>query len=171
MITAELKRVLKPTGVMFWNHGDCYHSKPAGNTKRTAAQQGYDGVYNRLMDRHTQGGKEKVTPKVLSGVEKCLALQNYRLILRMVDSQGWILRNIIQWHKPNSMPSSVKDRFSNTYEPVFMLVKQQKYWFDLDAVRKPHQTSYEPFNRRVRDVKLGKIIKIDKNFTSGKKEQ
>lgn len=37
--------------------------------------------------------------------------------------------------KPNAMPSSVKDRFSCTYEHVFLFVKQGKYWFDLDAVR------------------------------------
>jgi len=36
------------------------------------------------------------------------------------------------------MPSSVKDRFTSAYEPVFMLVKSKKYWFDLDAVRVPH---------------------------------
>jgi site-specific DNA-methyltransferase (cytosine-N4-specific) len=49
--------------------------------------------------------------------------------------QGWFLRNIIIWHKPNHMPSSVKDRFTNAYEPVFMLVKNRRYWFDLEAVR------------------------------------
>ena len=62
----------------------------------------------------------------------------------MIDEQGWILRNTIVWHKPNAMPSSVKDRFANSYEPVFMLVKNKKYWFDLDAVRKPYT---EPMNR------------------------
>jgi len=41
--------------------------------------------------------------------------------------------------KPNGMPSSVTDRFSNKYEPVYMLVKSKKYWFDLDAVRVPHK--------------------------------
>lgn len=80
-----------------------------------------------------------------------MIMQNYRLILQMID-QGWILRNIIQWHKPNSMPSSVKDRFANSYEPVFMLVKQQKYWFDLDAVRMPY-SEYKPFNIRERGGK------------------
>ncbi len=62
---------------------------------------------------------------------KCLALQNYRLILRLIDEQDWILRNDIKWYKPNSMPSSVKDRLTNKYEPVFMLVKNTKtqyYW-------------------------------------------
>ena len=138
-ITAELKRVLKKTGVMFWNHGDCYHSTPAGN--KGNFNYGKDGLYQRLGKRHTQGGKAEVTPKKISGTPKCLAFQNYRLILRMIDEQGWILRNDIKWHKPNSMPSSVKDRFANTHEPIFMLTKSQKYWFDLDAVRIPHTTN------------------------------
>ena len=73
-----------------------------------------------------------------------MTLQNYRLILKMIDEQGWILRNIIIWHKPNHMPSSAKDRFSNSYEPVFMLVKRRKYWSDLDAVREPYTG---PLNR------------------------
>ena len=33
---------------------------------------------------------------------------------------GWILQDTIIWYKPNHMPSSVKNRFSNTYEPVFV---------------------------------------------------
>jgi len=35
------------------------------------------------------------------------------------------------------MPSSVKDRFSNKWEYVFFFTKNKKYYFDLDAVRKP----------------------------------
>jgi len=93
-VTAECMRVLKPTGVMFWNHGDSYK-------------------------------------------DKCLTIQNDRLIIRMIDEQGWILRNRNIWHKTNGMPSSVQDAFSNKYEPVYMLVKSKKYWFDLDAVRVP----------------------------------
>jgi hypothetical protein len=39
------------------------------------------------------------------------------------------------------MPSSVKDRFSNRWEFIFMFSKSQKYYFDLDAVREPHAES------------------------------
>ena len=35
------------------------------------------------------------------------------------------------------MPSSVKDRFTNKWEYIFFFVKSRKYYFDLDAVRKP----------------------------------
>ena len=86
-VTGELFRVLKKSGVLWWNHGDCYD-------------------------------------------DKSLVMQNYRLAIRMVDEQGWILRNIIQWVKPNSMPSSVRDRLANSYEPVFMFVKNNKQlWY------------------------------------------
>lgn len=56
-------------------------------------------------------------------------------------SGQFILRNIVVWHKPNHMPASVKDRFTNAYEPVFMLVKSRRYYFDLDAVRVPFKDS------------------------------
>lgn len=45
--------------------------------------------------------------------------------------------------KPNAMPSSVTDRFSCTYEHVFLFVKQGKYWFDLDSVRVPYSEASE----------------------------
>jgi len=121
-ITSELKRVLKPTGVMFWNHSDCY-----GGT-------GFKGDYR---DPKYPEGRNSIEPPNKKSTPKCMALQNYRLVLRMIDEQGWILRNVIIWHKPNHMPSSVKDRFTNAYEPVFMLTKSKRYFFDLDAVRVP----------------------------------
>ena len=122
-VTAECMRVLKPTGVMFWVHGDSY-----------GGSGGSGGNY-------AEGGLREGQPKVGRSVgttPKCLAMQNERLIIQMIDQQGWILRNRIIWNKPNGMPSSVRDRFSNKYEPVYMLTKNRCYWFDLDAVRVPH---------------------------------
>jgi len=89
LITAELKRVLKKTGTMWWNHGTSY-----------------------------------------SAYGKCDTMQNYRLVLKMIDQQGWILRNQIIWYKPNCMPSSVLSRFTVDFEPVFFLTKSKKYWFE-----------------------------------------
>lgn len=95
LVTWELKRVLKKTGTMWWNHGDSYEDK------------------NLLM-------------------------QPYRLALMMVDEQQWVLRNIVVWHKPNGMPSSIEDRLGVDYEPVFFFSKSKKYHFDMDAIREPH---------------------------------
>jgi DNA modification methylase len=36
------------------------------------------------------------------------------------------------------MPESVTDRFSKKHEYFFFMVKQQKYYFDLDGVREKH---------------------------------
>jgi len=139
-ITAELKRVLKKTGVMFWNHGDCY-----GGNMGFAGEIKSDAPMNKRW-RPKQPFKRTQT------FPKCMVMQNYRLILRMIDGQGWILRNTIIWNKPNHMPSSVKDRFANSYEPVFMLVKNKKYWFDLDVVRMPQkEVSLERAQRGVSD--------------------
>jgi site-specific DNA-methyltransferase (adenine-specific) len=125
-ITSELKRVLKPSGVMFWNHGDCY-----------------GGVVNFSHTSYQAGRKELEVCKLLRKASqvrkdypaKCLTFQNYRLITRMIDEQGWLLRNVIIWYKHNYMPEPAKDRFTRSYEPIFMLVKSQKYWFNLESVK------------------------------------
>jgi len=130
-ITAELKRILKPTGIMFWNHGDCYGGSGMGTWKNPPKKINSKEVYHIPYGSNVPMRKNRE-------IAKCLVLQNWRLVLRMVDEQGWILRNTIIWHKPNHMPSSVRDRFASSYEPVFMLVKNKKYYFDLDAVRVPY---------------------------------
>jgi len=129
-ITAELKRVLKKDGVMFWNQGDSYGGSGCGKGDKRNNNKRSLSIPNLYKDKPNPQRKLRA---------KSLVMQNYRLILRMLDEQGWILRNIVIWHKPNHMPSSVKDRFTNAYEPVFMLVKSKKYWFDLDSVRVPHE--------------------------------
>jgi hypothetical protein len=39
------------------------------------------------------------------------------------------------------MPSSVGDRLSCTYEVMFLLVRSRRYFFDLDAIRRPLVTT------------------------------
>ncbi len=43
---------------------------------------------------------------------------------------GWNLEEILIWYKPNHMPSSVKNRFTNTYEPIFVLSKDNFNYFN-----------------------------------------
>jgi len=60
--------------------------------------------------------------------DKCLTLIPMRFAIEMVN-RGWILRNTIIWHKPNAMPSSVKDRFTVDFEYIYFFVKKKKYYF------------------------------------------
>ncbi|MEM4211249.1 MAG: site-specific DNA-methyltransferase [Candidatus Caldarchaeum sp.] len=69
-------------------------------------------------------------------LDKCLLGIPWRTALELVK-EGLILRNCIIWYKPNALPNSVKDRFSNTYEYLFFFTKSKKYYFNLDAVRVP----------------------------------
>lgn len=119
----EVKRVLKKEGTLWLNIGDTY-----------SGSGGDDGDYN-------SGGLKEGQPRYKQGSvdlqPKCLCMIPERLSWSLIQD-GWILRNKIIWNKPNAMPSSVKDRFSNKWEYIFMFSQQQKYYFDLDAVREPH---------------------------------
>lgn len=124
-ITAECKRVLKKTGTMWWVHGDSYSAQRwTGNKK------------GQPMNKFKDGYRDINPPKNTGLPDKCLIMTPYRLVQRMIDG-GWILRNIIIWYKPNCMPSSVKDRFTVDFEPVFFFVKNKKYYFK--QLFEPHQ--------------------------------
>jgi len=150
-VMSELKRILKKTGVIFWNHADSY-----------GGSGGASGKYPEAHPEGNVGGrfgidKRKISifpskPPALHLTPKCMLLQNYRFIIRCIDELGLILRDVIIWAKKiwiakenktigNAMPSSVRDRCVFTYEPVFMLVKNKKYFFDQDALRVPYTQS------------------------------
>lgn len=57
-----------------------------------------------------------------------------------LKKDGWILRNDIIWHKPNAMPSSVKDRLTVDHEYLFFFTKSKKYFYNSDIIREPHVT-------------------------------
>lgn len=69
----------------------------------------------------------------------------WRVALSLKDV-GWILRSDIIWHKPNAMPSSVKNRPTTDHEYVFLFVKNARYYYDIDAIREPHVT-FTPASR------------------------
>ena len=127
----EVKRILKKGGTFWLNIGDTYFNDNRGGL-RPPGNLGNDGRYD---------GSIKL--KVENLQSKCLCMIPERLAWSLIQD-GWILRNKIIWHKKNSMPSSVIDRFNNTYEFVYMFSRSQRYYFDLDAVRKPYT---EPLNR------------------------
>ena len=98
-------------------------------------------------------------------VKKGLELIPERTAIAM-QQEGWSIRNKIIWNKSNPNPSPVKDRFTNTYEIIYMFVKNPNnyltpsYIFDLDAVRvKSVGNSKNSNNELPRYVKLEEIEK------------
>ena len=122
----EAWRVLKDDGIFFLNIGDSYCGGGRGTDKK----------FGEGRDEQPKSFKGDETIK-----SKCKMLIPHRIAIALIED-GWILRNDIIWAKGNPMPESVKDRFSKGFEYIFMFVKQEKYYFDLDAVREVH--SYVP---------------------------
>lgn len=132
-------RVLKASGTLWVNLGDCY----AGPWSVGKAQEGHAGQQAApgLVPgwNHYPLSRRSVGRGPRNVANKSLCLIPERFALRMVE-RGWVLRNKCVWMKPNYLPASVKDRFSCAWEYVFFFSKSRRYHFDLDAVRVPHQS-------------------------------
>jgi site-specific DNA-methyltransferase (adenine-specific) len=117
----EAQRVLRKDGTCWVNIGDTYggSGNASGHTEKT----------KNLGYITSQMGASKGNQKATKEMEKSLCLIPFRFAIEM-QNRGWILRNVIIWHKPNCMPSSVKDRFTVDFEYLFFFVKSKKYWFE-----------------------------------------
>lgn len=51
------------------------------------------------------------------------------ILVYYLKLDGWIVDDIQIWFKVNHMPSSVKNRFTNTYEPIFVLTKSESNYY------------------------------------------
>ena len=123
-IMIESKRILKPEGVAFLNIGDTFYS---GKGKS-----------------HGQDGKSKKRRFGLRAVDKSgglgIGLQRksligipWRVALQLI-SVGWVLRSSIIWHRKNRLPEFVRDRPGRSYEYVFILAKNRRYYFNKQAL-------------------------------------
>lgn len=65
-----------------------------------------------------------------------------------LQDDGWLLRSDVVWHKPNAMPSSVKNRPTTDHEYIFLFAKSSRYYYDADAIREPHVTLSEQSKMR-----------------------
>ena len=99
-------------------------------------------------------------------VDKNLQMIPQKIAIGM-QNNGWMLRNQIIWYKPDHMPSPVKKRFTNTYEPIFFFTKndwEKKVHFDIDKIRIPHKTSNNGQFKLLNKEYNGKFKNQDKNI-------
>jgi site-specific DNA-methyltransferase (adenine-specific) len=83
-----------------------------------------------------------------------LTLVPQRIALAL-SADGWLIRNVCVWHKPNPLPQSALDRLSPTYEVVIFATKTRRYFFDLDAIRLPHRSANRAVRRSVASLYQG----------------
>ena len=91
-------------------------------------------VFNKLKQKIRDDGVFflNIGDKYLQRYGKSHLLQiPYRLAYHMIKN-GWYLEDVIIWYKPNHMPSSVKDRFTNTYEPVLVFTRSENSIYKRD---------------------------------------
>lgn len=134
-IFRQVRRVLADDGTLWLNLGDSY-SGSWGNQSHQPGPQASSPIGQphdeRYPTRRRTGAIKPGAPPA-----KNLFGMPWRVAFAL-QTDGWILRNAIVWHKTNPMPESVKDRVSSTYEHVFLFTKSRKYWFDLDAIREQY---------------------------------
>jgi DNA modification methylase len=131
----EVKRVLKDDGTCYVNLGDTYAGSGAGTTKNADIDK---YIENSKQVYVMPNGSNKAAKYRQTGINKSLLMIPYRFAWAMIEN-GWILRNVINWRKPNQMPQSANDRFTVDFEPIFFFTKQPKYYFEqqLEPYEKP----------------------------------
>ena len=121
--------VLADDGVLWLNLGDSYARNPAKGQHKP----GDSGKQAYIYDK----GNGRASSTALAGLpEKNLIGIPWRVAFAL-QSDGWYLRQDIIWHKPNPMPESVTDRCTKSHEYIFMLTKQERYYYDHEAVKEP----------------------------------
>ena len=126
-IFREVRRVLRPDGVLFLNLGDCY----AGSSQTGGLAPSWGCTLKDITKTHAPKRETPLAlkPKDLVGIpwRAAYALQ----------ADGWYLRSDCIWAKPNPMPESVRDRPTKAHEYLFILSKSGRYFWDQEAVREP----------------------------------
>lgn len=116
----EVRRVLRPDGTLWLNLGDSYAADSGPQPPSGTRNQ------HNHVSRHVPDGFKR---KDLLGIPWRLALA--------LQEDGWYLRSDIVWYKTNAMPEAVTDRPTRAHEYIFLLAKQEKYYYDAAAVAEP----------------------------------
>jgi len=131
----EVRRVLRADGTCWLNLGDTYagywgdDNARKENRRSNADTNGWTNGFhmNARPSFHQAFDQLRLKPKDLVGVPWMLACA--------LRADGWWLRSDIIWHKPNPMPESVTDRPTKSHEYVFLLAKNDRYFYDAEAIK------------------------------------
>lgn len=128
-IFREVRRVMRKDGTAWINLGDSYTS---GN-RVGHGSIGEKQKTNRGMDGSADPPRLVMPPGLKS---KDLVGIPWRVALAL-QADGWYLRSDIIWAKPAPMPESVTDRPTKAHEYVFLLAKDERYYYDHTAILEP----------------------------------
>jgi len=130
--TAEMARVLKPSGSIWVNLGDKYAGQSAqrSTTGLSASEE---------MAQGARDGNRRSRPAKVEGIPgKSLIGIPWRYAIRCIDDLGLILRAEVIWSKPNGLPESVTDRVRRSHEQWFHFTREPRYFSAVDEIREAH---------------------------------
>lgn len=139
----EVRRVLHDSGTVWLNVGDSFWSDTLSRKTPVEAMWGNRPASDlskgreALPQNNLRGGLGK-RPEGIKPKDLCLI--PWRLAIAL-QADGWWLRSVICWAKKSCMPESVTDRPTNSWEPIFLLTKSAKYFYDAEAVKEPSETN------------------------------
>lgn len=138
----EVNRVLKNDGTVWLNLGDMYAGANyrGGGIQTSSAKQVSNSGSTDFMAKKPPRIPEGLKRKDLIGLPWRVAFA--------LQADGWWLRNEIIWAKRNPMPESIRDRLTKSHETVFLFTKNERYYFDQQAIR-------EPASEAGREISLG----------------
>jgi site-specific DNA-methyltransferase (adenine-specific)/site-specific DNA-methyltransferase (cytosine-N4-specific) len=129
----EVRRVLRNDGTLWLNIGDSY----------TSGNRGW-----RDPDKKNPARGMSYRPPNPEGLkDKDLVGIPWRVAFAL-QADGWYLRSDIIWYKPNCQPESVKDRPTRSHEYVFLLSKNEDYYYNAEAVKESTSDPGKLRNRR-----------------------
>lgn len=146
-----VRRVLKPSGTLWVNYGDCYATSPNGRSAADCKAAGNDDrtfrdkPFSTIGPIHGAQARWQIGANAPSGgflKPKDLCMVPNRLAIALQED-GWWVRSEIIWAKPNPMPESIRDRPATSHEKVSLLSKSERYFYDAAAVRQGRSSSGE----------------------------
>jgi len=130
-------RVLRDDGTFWLNIGDSY----AGNQQKQTGRrdQGGMSLSSRLgPNRDGLPGNSVIDGSAIyvdHGLKpKDLCMIPWRVAMAL-QADGWWIRSVIVWAKKSPMPESCTDRPTSSWEPIFLLTKSERYFYDAEAVK------------------------------------
>ncbi|MBQ1583497.1 MAG: site-specific DNA-methyltransferase, partial [Muribaculaceae bacterium] len=60
----------------------------------------------------------------------------WRVVLQMIDNQGWQLVNEVVWNKTTTSPQGSQDHLRKVHEFMFHLVKSDDFYYNDEALRR-----------------------------------
>jgi DNA modification methylase len=147
-------RVLRDDGTLWVNMGDSYAGGAGGRGDKDREIPRCDGTFGKPSQKHNG---ERIRKPLGDGLKpKDLCMMPARLAMAL-QADGWYLRSEIVWAKPNPMPESVTDRPTKAHEMIYLLAKQERYFYDAAAIREQSldEESYRPRTPRNCDKREG----------------